>query len=288
MATKRNAVKSKKSVARRPFWERMLEWILGFVKKLLIPALVVWLITWLWLGGIFAKTTEAAWNGFVEWTAAQGMVVDEIILQGRNRTDIADLQNAVKIKIGDPILAFNVTETRNRIEQLNWVDSAAVQRRYNGIITITINERIPFVLWDRPGIGVQVVDGEGQVIEGVRASDHASLLVVRGVEAPTRALTLMRMLMAEPDIAKFVKGAEWVGGRRWDLITTEQTRIYLPEDDIGFALSRLAKAQNDKELLSRDLVSIDLRVEDRIIIESQKGKAPDIMTLSGHSQTNAI
>lgn len=288
MPTKRNTAKNRKSNMRRPFWERLLEWVLGFTKKLLVPALCIWLVAWLWVGGIFSKTGDAVWNGFVGWTADQGLVIQDIIIEGRNRTNIAALKDAVHVQIGDPILSLDVAETRSRIENLNWVGQATIQRRYNGLILITLNERMPFILWDRPGLDTVVVDGDGEIIKGAKPSDHDSLLVVRGVEAPSNAMTLMRMLMAEPDVAQFVKGAEWVGGRRWDLMTTAQTRIYLPEDDIGFALSRLAKTQKEKELLDRDLVSIDLRLEDRIIIESQKGKASDIMTLSNHQPTNAI
>jgi len=288
MATKRNAIKNKKSTLRRPFWERFLEWVLGFVKKLLLPALAVWLIAWLWGGGVFAKTTDIVWDGFVRWTAAQGLIVNDVIVMGRDRTDITDLQNAVRIRIGDPILAFDVDEVRHRIENLDWIDKARVQRRYDGLVLITLTEYIPFILWDRPGYDLAVIDSEGRIIKGANAEDYRFLLIVRGVEVPTGALDLMRTLMAEPMISVFVKGAEWIGGRRWDLLTTTQTRIYLPEEDIGFALARFARVQKEKDLLSRDLVSIDLRLDDRIIIESRKGQAPDIMMLSNHNQANAI
>jgi hypothetical protein len=55
------------------------------------------------------------------------------------------------------------------------------------------------------------------------------------------------------------------------------TRIHLPEHDMGFALSRLAKTQNDQNILDRDLTSIDMRGADRIIIESERGSSQNII-----------
>lgn len=287
MPTKRNK-KNRTTNARKPFWEGLLEWILGFVKKLVLPGLAVWLIAWLWAGGIFAQTGHALWHGFVSWTAAQGVVVTDIIIRGRDRTDIAAIQQAAVIRPGDPLLGFDVDETHARIEGLDWVASAKIRRQYNGLVIIELQERIPFALWDSPGRDTVVIDARGNIIEAADPLEFQALLTVRGVDAPAHVSRLMRMLAAEPEVARHIRGAEWIGDRRWDLVSVERTRIYLPENDIGFALSRLARAQEEKDLLSRRLVSIDLRLQDRIIIESQKGEASDLLTLSGHTRTNAI
>ncbi|PCH99141.1 MAG: hypothetical protein COB76_06335 [Alphaproteobacteria bacterium] len=115
--------------------------------------------------------------------------------------------------------------------------------------------------------------------------EFKSLLIVRGVDAPENAAGLMRMVMAEPEVAKYIKGAEWIGGRRWDLITISGARIHLPDDDMGFALSRLAKAIKEKNILEKPLKSLDLRAPDRIIIETQKGRARNL--ISAPPQKNA-
>jgi hypothetical protein len=67
-----------------------------------------------------------------------------------------------------------------------------------------------------------------------------------------------------------------------------KTRIHMPEKDLGFALSRLAKAEENNKILSRPLLSIDLRGEDRIIIESESGQSQDVMSLSSNAKTNLI
>lgn len=286
MTVKRS--RTKKSNTRKPFWERILELFLLSMKKLLIPALAVWLITWLWLGGVFATTKNMMWNGFVDWTATQGLIVDDVIIDGRTRTNLPDIKKAINIKIGAPILSVNVNKIQSNIAQLPWTDTATISRNYNGTIIIQITERIPFVLWDRPGRKQVVVDTKGNIIKGAPPSDFAKLLSVRGVDAPQYSVELMQMILVEPNIAEHIRGAEWIGDRRWDLMTTKGTRIHMPENDMGYALARLAKIQNEKNILRQDLLSIDLRADDRIIIESKRGRSRDLMNLSSAQNTNNI
>ncbi len=284
MAVKRSGYK--RSIKRKPFWEGVMEWVLGRGKKLIIPALIIWAVIVLWGTGLFAKGADAAWNGIIEWTAEQGLQVDDVVIEGRYRTDLKDLQKAIAIHKGAPVLAVDVLAVQSRVENLPWVKNATVSRHYNGIVTILMVEHTPFVVWDRPGIGPVVVDTDGGVIENADVADYTSLLVVSGVDAPKHTIPLMQTVMAEPAIANFIRAAEWVGDRRWDLLTKTGTRINLPEKDIGYALTRLAKLQEEKNILDRGLLSIDLRAQDRIIIETQRGEARDAMNLS--HLTNSI
>jgi cell division protein FtsQ len=285
MAVKRSRSKSTK---RKPFWERLLEWILSTLKRLIIPALVIWLVGWLWLGGVFASGANMAWESFVGWSASQGLIVSDVVIKGRDKTSMNDLGRAINVQLNDPLLSVDVQEIQKNIINLSWVKNVVVARQYNGVVSVDIHERIPFVVWDRDGRAPVVVDIDGDIIPMVEASHFKKLLIVHGVAAPHHASDLMRMVIAEPDVAKYIKGAEWVGDRRWDLITAMKTRIHMPEKDLGFALSRLAKAEENNKILSRPLLSIDLRGEDRIIIESESGQSQDVMSLSSNAKTNLI
>lgn len=282
------AVKRKKSTARKPFWERMLELFLATMKRMLVPALVIWLLGWLWLGGVFTATKNMAWDGFVSWTATHGLVVDDIVIDGRNRTDLIILESAVNVDLNAPILSIDIAQMHDDISKLPWVENVTISRNYSGIIHVILTERIPFVIWDRHGRGRAVVDTKGHTIKDADPSEFSKLLNVRGVDAPQYTVDLMQNILAEPNVAQHIRGAEWIGDRRWDLITTKGTRIYLPEDDMGYALSRLAKIQDEKNILRQDLKSIDLRASDRVIIETERGKSQDLMNLSSANKTNSI
>lgn len=265
----------------------MIERFFTIGKRLILPALFIWLFLWLWLGGLFTKGYDMTRAQFMEWTADQGMVVEDVVIEGRHRTNLADMHDAIGVEQGAPILSIDVEAIQERLSTLPWVKSVSVSRAYNGIISITMAERIPLMLWDRPGRATVVVDTEGTIIEGANMDNHQSLLVVSGVDAPRHAVALIETVMAETDIAKRVRAAEWIGDRRWDVLTTKGVRIHLPADDIGFALSRLARLQDEKNILDRGLLSIDLRAQDRIIIETPRGEARDAMTLSS-AQMNSI
>ena len=278
----------KKSQDRKPFWERNLERFLSITKKLLIPALAIWLIGWLWLGGVFASTQQIVWDHFVDWTASKGLVVTDVMIEGRHRISLSELNKAIDIDLKQPLLGVDLHTIQQRVEKLNWVDTVIISRSYAGVVTVNLIERIPFVIWDKPGTGRVVIDTKGMVIQGINAEDYQNLLVVRGVDAPNHTVHLMQMVLAQPTVADNIKGAEWIGGRRWDLITTQGTRIILPEGNMGHALSRLAKIQDEKNILKQNLKSIDLRMNDRIILQSPRGQSQDIMNLSSMDKANSI
>lgn len=266
------AIKKKsynRSRSRKPFWETWLERVLSMFKMLLIPSLVIWLIAWLWLGGVFAHMRQAAWNEFVTWTAQHGLVVKDVVIHGRDKISLNALQQAISVSPGEPLLSVDIDAIQTRIGKMEWVDTVTIARHYNGVITLQIHERVPFVIWDRIGRKPVLVDTEGEIIHSVPLEKFSKLLIVKGVDAPSHAKELITMVSAEPDVAKHVKAAEWIGGRRWDLITSGKTRIHLPQDDIGYAISRLAKLNKEKNILSDPLFSIDLRGKDRIIIEKE-------------------
>ena len=286
MAVKRSSYRRAKE--RKPFWEGVMEWSLSLGKKLILPAMLIWLVGWLWLGGVFAKGMDLAWYGFVEWTAKQGLLVDDVVIEGRLRTNITNLQQAINIDKNSPVLLVDIDTIQNNVEKLPWVKSVVIGRHLNGIITVSLNERVPFVLWNRPGRGRVVVDTDGKVIDGANVEKYSSLLVVSGVDAPKYTVGLIQTLIAEPEVSKYVRGAEWVGDRRWDLLTSTGTIINLPDSDIGYALTRLAKLQKEKNILNRGLLSIDLRTADRIIIETERGEAHDAINLSSANDMNSI
>jgi len=278
----------KKTPQRLPLWERTLEKIVSSFKRLLIPALAIWLIGWLWLGGVFQSTQSMIWNGFVDWTANQGYVVKDVIIEGRNKTNMATLKSLIDIKPSDPLLSVDIDKIQSSVQNLEWVKSVSIARYHTGIITVKIIERMPFVIWDRPGRAKAVLDRDGHIINNVNANTYTSLLIMSGVNAKSHIVDLLNFLIAEPAIKNSIHSVQWIGDRRWDLITHTKTRIMLPQNDIGFALARLAKTQNDSQILNQGYKSIDLRANDRVIVETYRGKVQDIMGSSRPKNINII
>jgi cell division protein FtsQ len=63
-----------------------------------------------------------------------------------------------------------------------------------------------------------------------------------------------------------LKASIFVAERRWNLRLNNGLDVRLPEAGVEQALERLVALDHDKKLLSRDIVSVDLRLPDRVTV----------------------
>jgi cell division protein FtsQ len=74
------------------------------------------------------------------------------------------------------------------------------------------------------------------------------------------------LLDSEPSVKALVRAGIRVGDRRWTLKLNNGFDVFLPADDAENAIKRLAVMVHDKKLLDRDIVSVDLRQPDRVVL----------------------
>lgn len=220
-----------------------------------------------WPGNVY----EAAAAKFYNITAAQGLIIEDVLVEGRRYTAREDLQKAVDAERGDPILAFDPKSVRARIEQLSWVDQAMVERRLPKLVMIGLTERGPLALWQKNGV-LRLIDTKGEVIAGADLALFDHLKIVTGEDAATHAFSFLTLLQAEPLVEKVTDSAVRVGGRRWDLHLENGMIAQLPETDVGLALSRLAREIRMNDILDKNISHINLSEPDRIIVRSRTGE----------------
>ena len=209
-------------------------------------------------------------------SAAMGMKLDALTVEGRNMTAREDLLAALDIERGSPILSVDVAEARTAIEALPWVRSAKVERRLPDAVHVLIEERTPYALWQRTG-RYTLVDQDGKAIVDVPNADPALPLIV-GPDAPQHAAKLFEALNADPELAGRVRAAVRVGERRWNIYLDAfegGIAIRLPEANVAAAWSRLAMLERDHKILERDLDFIDLRIADRLVVRIHKDPAAE-------------
>jgi cell division protein FtsQ len=197
-------------------------------------------------------------------TAASGLRVTDIVVEGRANTPETLLRAAIGVNKGDPILGFSLEETRARIESIPWVEHATVERRLPGTLVVNLQERRPFAIWQSQGKYV-LVDRTGQVVtnQDVALFKHLPLIVGQG--APNAASGLLDALRERPALAEKVTASVRVGERRWNLRMTNGIDVMLPEGHEAVALDRLIALQQDHAVLDRPLAAIDLRLPDRLV-----------------------
>jgi len=232
--------------------------------------LTIWLGAWLFLSGAAQKSGIWAQQQVYELAGTAGFSVDNILVEGRHHSDADVLRALINIERGDPIFAFDPADAKEMIERIAWVREAHVERRLPDTIYIGLIEREPMALWQNKG-KIRVIDSEGITLSDRKIAPYKDLIILVGENAPEHAASLLGLLAAEPSVHERTEAATWVGDRRWDIKLKNDIAVKLPEDDMGFALRRLAKAQDDDGLLDKDLKMIDMRQADRITVRTKPG-----------------
>ncbi len=220
---------------------------------------------WVWQSGWLQETAERAKWTVIAGTARTGFAVREIFVEGRYETGRKELLQALRLKRGAPILAFDPSAAKDRVEALPWVRSAVIERQLPDVVHLSLNERRPMALWQRDG-RFSLIDTRGETIPLKNIDQFANLIVVIGKDAPRHAGKLFEILATEPQLAARVKAAVRIGGRRWNLHLDNKINVQLPENDAGAAWSHLAKMEKNHSLLDRNLITVDMRLPDRIVV----------------------
>ena len=222
----------------------------------------------------------------LEATAQFGLRVQEVAIEGRQKTPEPLLRAALGVHAGDPILGVSLTDARARIETINWVQSATVERRLPGTIVVQLQERRPFAVWQHEGRFVLIDHNGNTVTDSDVASFATQVPLVVGPGAPAAAASLLDALAAYPLIMSRMVAAVRVGGRRWNLRMNNGADVLLPEGGEAAALAKLKELQATYALLDRPLQVVDLRLPDRLVIRPQpvktEGKDTD---KAGHKPT---
>lgn len=211
-----------------------------------------------------ALLADAADRGMAA-TAALGMVVDDIEVEGRDTTDRAMIMAALAARRGTPILAVDLWRAKAELEKLPWVRSAVIERRLPRTLYVRLTERRPLALWQHAG-KQHVIDRQGELIQGADLSRFARLPLVVGDNAATRAAALIEMLGREPALAARVTAAVRVDDRRWNLRIDDSIEVLLPQDNPDSAWAQLAAFERRNGLLKRDVQRIDMRLPGRLVV----------------------
>lgn len=208
-------------------------------------------------------------------TARLGLQVRQVLVEGRQKTPEPLLRAALGVSPGDPVLTFSLAGARARVESIQWVQSASVQRRLPDTIVVRLTERRPFAVWQHDGRFV-LIDRAGNVVTDSEVAAFANQLpLVVGPGAPVAAAALLDALAAQPSLQQRMIAAVRVGERRWNLRLNNGTDVLLPEGAEPQALSRLAQLEADHKLLDRPLEAVDLRLPDRLVIRAAQEPVAD-------------
>lgn len=163
------------------------------------------------------------------------------------------------------LLLLNPDTVREVLKAEPRIAEATVRKLYPDRLEITIEEREPFARWQRGG-KVHLIARDGTVLASDIEARAAELPLVVGAGAEKRAGSFIDLIARFPSIRDEVRAGVFIAERRWNLRMKNGIDVRLPEEDPALALEQLVQLERSRELLTRDVTMIDLRVPDRVSV----------------------
>lgn len=218
-------------------------------------------------GGVALKSNWGNIStGFQEFIARQiDARVKQVLVSGVIHTDAQALRDAIGVDKGDSLVGFDAASARMAIEELPWVRMASVVRELPSTVRVDIYEHKPLARLKQDEDTLWVINRDGyQISEANESFDHLPILSGEGADA--QASSLFSLLATEPELMQKLVGARYVGERRWDVFFQDEVQVMLPEEQPLKALKILAKLEAERQVMKMSGVTVDLRLEDRIIL----------------------
>jgi len=196
---------------------------------------------------------------------ALGMRIAAVSLSGQRQVSREEIFVAAGVTANSSLLFLDVADARARLEAIPWIAEATVRKLYPDRLQVTITERESFALWQLQG-KVSVIAADGTILSAQVEPRHTALPFVVGPGAARQARSFLAILDKHPAIRDQVRASILVAERRWNLPLKNGIDVRLPETDVEGALTRLARLDREKNLLSRDIAAVDLRLADRVAV----------------------
>lgn len=164
-----------------------------------------------------------------------------------------------------PISSFDLDldAMRDEIVTLDPVETARLRIRQGGVLQVDVVERVPVVLW-RGRDGLSLLDARGVYVgPAARRTAFPDLPVIAGAGAKDHVAEALALFDAAGPLLPRIRGLQRVGARRWDVVLDRDQRILLPEEGAVAAFERAIAMDQAVDMLSRDLVAVDLRLAQR-------------------------
>lgn len=255
----------------RPFWRQPL--LLGVIVLLLgCGGGGGW---WAWHEGWLVEAQnrlDAASRAVVG--AITPFKLADVTVEGRDYVERSAILAALNVSRGDSLLGIDLQASRRRLEAIDWVEWATVERRLPDTLYVMLKERRAVAIWQN-GNEYTLIDKNGRTVRASRMPPGAeSLLLLGGPGAPEHVGDLLLLLTYEPAVSRQLRAAVWVGQRRWNLVLNNGVEIWLPEEDAVAALQQLAKLDGQHKLLSREFGVVDLRLPDKLYLRKRNTGEP--------------
>jgi len=206
---------------------------------------------------------------------ALGFGVETVTISGIARLRATEVLAAAGIDPRSSLPFLDAEVAREDLEALPLVRSASVRKLFPDQVTIGLVEREPYALWQVDG-QIYVISVDGEVIDMFSDDPrYAALPHVVGEGANTRLEDYFAIVDAAGPLRARIRAGTLVAERRWTLKLDTGLDVRLPERDPMAALERLVALEARHALLEKDIIAVDLRLPDRVVVRLTEQAAAD-------------
>lgn len=249
-----------------------------------LPVMVVALAAATYLGNEQRRTDlftsiEAVKRDFQE---RPEFMVQMMAVDGANEKTLKTIHELMPASFPLSSFDLNLSDLRDEIRKIDAVKDVSLQIRSGGVLQVDVIERQPVALWRGPE-GVEVIDEDGVRADKLDARiERPDLPLIVGDGANKNVTQALELIAAAAPIRERVRGVVRVSNRRWDLVLDRDQRILLPEKDAVRALERVIALEQAKELLTRDVSVVDMRLADRPTIRMTQVARKELLRVRGY------
>jgi cell division protein FtsQ len=194
-----------------------------------------------------------------------GFRIGDIDVSGGREVTKIDVLANIDLGADRPFFTFDVYEAREDLKKLPWIHDARVSKTYPDRLSITLVEHEPFAIWQR-GRELQLIERGGQEIVPFERR-FAGLPLVVGPGANLAAAEIIALGKRYETVGNKIKAFVRVGMRRWNLVLENGVVIMLPAENTEAALHALSILQRDAAIFDRDILKVDMRLDDRLVLQ---------------------
>ena len=226
---------------------------------------------------LVSKHIDSLLSEIYETTAENGWGLEDITLEGRQKTSKDDILRIINLQRGDNILEIDLEKISEKIKTLPWIKNVSVSRSYfPNVLHISLQEKTVKSIWQYKN-EFYPIDEDGKIIETEYVPQKDLLLIV-GEDAPENINHLTEILETDKELFAHVKAANFISKRRWDLIFDDietGITVKMPQENIADAWQKLVKLNKTKGILKRKLTFIDLRLKNKVIVKISEDSTTD-------------
>ncbi|PZX16256.1 cell division protein FtsQ [Palleronia aestuarii] len=213
----------------------------------------------------------AAWKLAI--AQREEFMVRQIAFRGGSDATTAAIRERLNVDLPASSFDLDLAAMREAVTSIDAVREAELSILSGGTLQIAVEERIPALVWRGPE-GLVLLDAEGHPTGALqRRRDRADLPLVAGDGAPEAVPEALAIIAAAHPLADRVRGLLRVGARRWDLVLDRGQRVMLPETRPVAALEEAIAIHEAQDLLSRDVLRVDMRTPSRPTIRMAEASA---------------